>query len=104
MLFRSNFFRYHAIRVFTLKEQPDLVLGWLQTSLKEHNLGLIPEQWEEFQAACNPLQRKILQSLKAGQTFDEIAQSTNLKPKQVTGEWAQLYLDAQNLRQEANSS
>ncbi|MEM6435059.1 MAG: HetZ-related protein 2 [Cyanobacteria bacterium P01_D01_bin.115] len=96
--------RYHAIRVFTLKEQPDLVLGWLQTSLKEHNLGLIPEQWEEFQAACNPLQRKILQSLKAGQTFDEIAQSTNLKPKQVTGEWAQLYLDAQNLRQEASGS
>ncbi len=96
--------RYHAIRVFTLKEQPDLVLGWLKTSLKEHNLGLVPEQWEAFQANCNPLQKKILVSLKAGQSFDDIAQSTNLKVKQITGEWAQIYMEAQNLRQEANSS
>lgn len=96
--------RYHAIRVFTLKEKPDLVLGWLKTSLKEHNLGLIPEQWEAFQASRSPVQRKILNGLKAGRTFEEIAQETNLKVKQVTGEWAQLYLDAQNLRQEAGGS
>lgn len=96
--------RYHAIRVFTLKEQPDLVLGWLKTSLKEHNLGLIPEQWEEFQSSRNPLQRKILVGLKAGQSFDDIARDTNLKVKQITGEWAQIYLDAQSLRQEAQSS
>ena len=96
--------RYHAIRVFTLKEQPDLVLGWLKTSLKEHNLGLIPEQWETFQASCNPLQKKILASLKAGQSFEEIAQATNLKAKQITGEWAQIYLDAQSIRQDTSSS
>lgn len=95
--------RYHAIRVFTLKEQPDLVLGWLKTSLKEHNLGLIPEQWESFQSSCSPLQRRILTELKAGKSFDDIARETNLKVKQITGEWAQIYLDAQNLRQ-ANSS
>lgn len=96
--------RYHAIRVFTLKEQPDLVLGWLKTSLKEHNLGLVPERWEEFQTSCSPLQQKILVSLKAGQSFDDIAHSTNLKVKQITGEWAQIYMEAQSLRQEANSS
>ena len=96
--------RYHAIRVFTLKEKPDLVLGWLKTSLKDHNLGLIPEQWEAFQASCTPVQRKILNSLKAGQSFEEIAQETNMKVKQVTGEWAQLYLDAQSVRQEAGGS
>jgi DNA-binding protein Fis len=95
--------RYHAIRVFTLKEQPDLVLGWLKTSLQEHNLGLIPEQWEAFQASCNPVQRKILNGLKAGRTFDDIAQESNLKVKQVTGEWAQLYLNAQSLRQQSSS-
>ncbi|RZM75039.1 HetZ-related protein 2 [Leptolyngbya iicbica] len=96
--------RYHAIRVFTLKEQPDLVLGWLKTSLKDHNLGLIPEQWEAFQSSRSPIQRRILNDLKAGRSFDDIAKETNLKPKQITGEWAQIYLDAQSLRQEASSS
>jgi hypothetical protein len=96
--------RYHAIRVFTLKEQPDLVLGWLKTSLKDHNLGLIPEQWEAFQSSRSPIQRRILNDLKAGRSLDDIAQATNLKLKQVTGEWAQIYLDAQSLRQDASSS
>ncbi|MBE7383407.1 MAG: HetZ-related protein 2 [Leptolyngbya sp. SIO1E4] len=96
--------RYHAIRVFTLKEQPDLVLNWLKTSLKEHNLGLLPEQWEQFCADCNPLQQKILQALKSGNTFEDIAQASNLKLRQVTGEWAQLYLHAQTLRQGADDS
>lgn len=95
--------RYHAIRVFTLKEQPDLVLGWLKTSLKEHNLGLIPEQWEAFLSSRNPLQRRILTELKAGKSFDDIARETNLKVKQISGEWAQIYLDAQSLRQESSS-
>jgi DNA-binding NarL/FixJ family response regulator len=92
--------RYHAIRVFTLKEQPELVLGWLKTSLKDHNLGLMPNQWEQFQATCTPLQQKILRDLKGGRTLDEIAEETNLKLKDVAGEWAQLYLNAQSLRQE----
>lgn len=96
--------RYHAIRVFTLKEQPDLVLGWLKTSLKEHNLGLFPEQWEAFQSNCTPMQQRILHNLKAGRSFDEIAQETNLKVKQVMGEWAQIYLNAQDIRQKASSS
>jgi DNA-binding NarL/FixJ family response regulator len=96
--------RYHAIRVFTLKEQPDLVLGWLKTSLKDHNLGLTPEQWEDFYAARTPVQRKIVDLLKAGRNFEQVAKETNLKAKQVTGEWAQLYLDAQNLRQETSDS
>lgn len=91
--------RYHAIRVFTLKEQPDLVFGWLKTSLHEHNLGLLPEQWEQFSSACTPLQRRILQTLKEGASLEEIAKSNNMKIKQVTGEWAQLYLNAQSLRQ-----
>lgn len=94
--------RYHAIRVFTLKEQPDLVFSWLKTSLKDHNLGLLPEKWDKFYDARTPLQQKLIMELKAGHTFEEIAQNSNLKLKQVTTEWAQLYLDAQNLRQEDN--
>ncbi|MEL6384560.1 MAG: HetZ-related protein 2 [Cyanobacteria bacterium J06626_18] len=96
--------RYHAIRIFTLKEQPDLVFSWLKTSLKDHNLGLLPEQWEQFYTSCTPLQQKILASLKSGQTFEAIAQENNLKLRQVTGEWAQLYLNAQAMRQTADNN
>lgn len=90
--------RYHAIRVFTLKEQPELVLGWLKTSLQEHNLGLLPDQWEKFQQDRPPLQQQIIRQMKAGHSFEEIARRCNLKPKQVAGEWAQIYLAAQALR------
>lgn len=96
--------RYHAIRIFTLKEQPDLVFGWLKTSLQEHNLGLLPDQWDQFCRSRTPIQRRILQGLKSGMTFEEMAKAYNLKMKQVTGEWAQLYLDAQNLRQDTEES
>ena len=91
--------RYHAIRIFTLKEQPDLVFSWLKTSVKDHNLGLLPEQWEQLYESCTPLQQKILAALKSGQTFEAFAQENNLKLRQVMGEWAQLYLNAQSLRQ-----
>lgn len=91
--------RYHAIRVFTLKEQPDLVFSWLKTSLKDHNLGLTCDQWQQFCGQCTPIQLKIIEDIKAGRTFEGIAKARNLKMKQVTGEWAQLYLDAQALRQ-----
>ncbi|NER79770.1 MAG: HetZ-related protein 2 [Leptolyngbya sp. SIO1D8] len=94
--------RYHAIRVFTLKEQPDLVFSWLKTSLKDHNLGLLPDQWEQFWESCTPLQQRILNALKSGRTVEDIAQESNLKVRQVTGEWAQMYLNAQNLRQGAD--
>lgn len=94
--------RYHAIRIFTLKEQPDLVFGWLKTSLKEHNLGLLPDQWDQFYTSRTPLQQRILADLQAGRTFEDIAQTHSLRLRQVTGEWAQLYLDAQSVRQGTN--
>lgn len=89
---------YHAIRVFMLKEQPDLVFSWLKTSLKEHGFGLTPSQWDQFWQGCDSLEQRLLTGIKAGQSFDEIAQELNLKPKQVQALWAQLYLKAQELR------
>jgi DNA-binding NarL/FixJ family response regulator len=91
--------RYHAIKVFTLKEQPDLVLSWLKTSLKEHSLGLTPEQWQQFYDSCSPIQQTILEELKRGRSFEDIAEEKNMTLRQVTGEWAQIYLGAQGLRQ-----
>jgi DNA-binding CsgD family transcriptional regulator len=96
--------RYHAIRVFTLKEQPDLVFSWLKTSLKEHNLGLLPDQWAQFLSDRTPLQQQIIHQMKAGKSLDEIARNHNLKPRQVAGEWAQIYLAAQELRTEGSVS
>ncbi|NEQ33932.1 MAG: HetZ-related protein 2 [Leptolyngbya sp. SIO4C5] len=92
---------YHAIRVFTLKEQPQLVHSWLKTSLKEHNLGLTPIQWQEFFATCDPQQQHLLSAFKDGKSVDLVAKELNLRPKQVLSEWAKLYLTAQDLRNAA---
>ena len=89
---------YHAIKVFTLKEKPDLIFAWLKTSLKDHNLGLTPTQWQQFWSGLTPQQQHILERLKEGHGIDAIAQELKLKPKQVLSEWAKLYLAAQNLR------
>jgi DNA-binding CsgD family transcriptional regulator len=89
---------YHAIRIFTLKESPQMVLSWLKTSLDEHNLGLSASQWQTYWQTLDAAQQQILSGLKAGHSMDDIAQTLSLKPKQVMSEWAKLYLNAQALR------
>ncbi len=89
---------YHAIRVFSLKGKPELVANWLEASLKEHNLGLTPVQWQEFLNSLTPDQHQLLELLKSGQSIATIAQDLNLKTNQVMGEWSKLYLAAQAIR------
>jgi DNA-binding CsgD family transcriptional regulator len=89
---------YHAIRVFAFKHQSELVGTWLGTTLVEHQLGLTYEQWQRFYDSCTPLQRQILEGLKAGKTPEAIGKELGLKTNQVTGEWSKLYLAAQALR------
>lgn len=89
---------YHAIRIFTLKEQPELVLGWLKTTLTDHDLGLTPTQWQTYWQTLDPSQQQLLAEFKQGKDVDAIAQKLGCKPKQVMSEWAKLYLAAQNLR------
>ena len=89
---------YHAIRIFTLKEQPDLVFSWLKTSLKQHNLGLTAQEWDSYWASLKPDQQKMLTAFKAGEPVERIAKSFELTPKQVTSRWAELYLLAQETR------
>ncbi|MBW4497303.1 MAG: HetZ-related protein 2 [Oscillatoria princeps RMCB-10] len=91
---------YHAIRVFAFKIQPELVGSWLQTSLTEHSLGLPPAGWQQYWDSLTPVQRQLLQLLKAGQSVEAIAKTLKLKPAQVAGEWSKLYLAAQTLRNE----
>lgn len=89
---------YHAIRVFALKIQPELVASWLETSLNEHSLGLTPAQWQQYWHSLTALQRELLELLRAGNSIHAIGEALKLKPNQVIGEWTKLYIAAQMLR------
>ncbi|MEM6450142.1 MAG: HetZ-related protein 2 [Cyanobacteria bacterium P01_D01_bin.105] len=89
---------YHAIRIFTLKEQPDLVFSWLKTSLKQNNLGLTPSEWDTYYSALAGPQQQLLSAFKAGSTVQEIAKTIGRTEKQITSQWAELYLKAQDIR------
>jgi DNA-binding CsgD family transcriptional regulator len=89
---------YHAVRVFALKGQPELVDSWLSISLEEHNLGLTPNQWQQLDEKLTPPGRQILDLRRAGNSIEAIAQYLKLKTHQVLGEWTKVYLVAQALR------
>jgi DNA-binding protein Fis len=89
---------YHAVRVFALKNKPELVDTWLGTSLTEHNFGLAPAQWEQLLEKITPTQRQILELRKAGESIEAIAPKLKLKAHQAMGEWTKVYLAAQELR------
>ena len=94
---------YHAIRVFALKQQPELIASWLEISLNDNSLGLTPSKWREYWQNLNHQQRHLVEALKSGATLEEIAKELNLKTNQVISEWTQLYLDAQSLRNSSKS-
>lgn len=89
---------YHAIRIFTLKKQPDLVFAWLKTALKQNNLGLTPTEWTDYWSSLSDEQQQLLNAFKAGKTIKEVAQAFNITEKQVTSQWTELYLLAQDRR------
>ncbi|TVQ08710.1 MAG: hypothetical protein EA368_11140 [Leptolyngbya sp. DLM2.Bin27] len=89
---------YHAIRIFALREQPTLVLGWLKTSLQEHNFGLTPAQWDQFWHSLNAEEQVVLTAYKDNQSIDALAHQLNLRARQIQAQWVQLYLRAQELR------
>ncbi len=95
---------YHAIRVFAVKQQPELVASWLEISLNEHGLGLTTKQWQEYWQNLNPQQRYLIEGLKSGTSVEEIAKKLNLKTNQVISEWTKLYLAAQSLRNSSYSN
>jgi DNA-binding NarL/FixJ family response regulator len=89
---------YHAVKVFGLKQQPELVSHWLGTTLEEHSFGLTPKQWQEFWEQLTPCQRQVVELRKSGKNLDAIAYTLNRKLNQVTNEWHKLCLVAQTLR------
>ena len=89
---------YHAIRVFALKDKPELIDNWLGVSIEDHNLGLTPNKWQELQEKLTQKQLKILELRKTGIAFDAIAEQLKMRTHQVMGEWTKIYLAAQTLR------
>jgi hypothetical protein len=89
---------YHAVKVFAIKDKPELVENWLSTSLKEDGLGLTPKQWEQLGEEISPLGKEILDRRKAGDSLAGIGEKLQLKTHKVIGEWTKVYLVAQNLR------
>lgn len=89
---------YHAVRIFALKNEPELVASWLETSLQDNSLGLTPAEWEEYWEDLTPIQRQLLDQMKAGKSVPEIAKDLNWKASQVMSEWSKLYLAAQTIR------
>lgn len=89
---------YHAVRVFAIKDKPELVENWLSTSLKEDGLGLTPKQWEQLGEKLSPLGQEILNRRKAGDSLAGIGEKLEMKTHKVIGEWTKVYLVAQNLR------
>lgn len=89
---------YHAVRVFALKNKPELVSKWLEISLQEHSFGLTPQQWQQYWEQLTSPQRQIIELFKLGKNIEAIAQVLHLKTHQVMGEWTQMYLLAQTLR------
>ncbi|MBD2137380.1 HetZ-related protein 2 [Anabaena sp. FACHB-1237] len=89
---------YHAVRVFAIKGNSELVDNWLSISLTEHNLGLTQQKWQLLYEKITPLGQQILNLRKAGNSIESIAQELNMKTHQVLSEWTKVYLVAQALR------
>ncbi|MFO0409795.1 MAG: HetZ-related protein 2 [Dolichospermum sp.] len=89
---------YHAVRIFAIKHQPELVDNWLSASLKEDNLGLTATEWQQLEEQLTPLAQQVLNLCKAGNSIEEIAQKLQRKTHQVLSEWTKIYLAAQKLR------
>jgi hypothetical protein len=89
---------YHAVKVFAVKSQPELVADWLKTSMKENNLGLTISQRQELEQGLSDQQLQVLVGIQAGESIEVLAKKLSLKTNQVVGEWSQIYLQAQEMR------
>ncbi len=81
-------FKYHLIR-FALSHRWELVHQWLEADL-DRNLGLTPQEWQQFQAQLEPHQLKLLQLRQQGQPIAEIAPLVGLTPVQAERQWFKL--------------
>lgn len=92
---------YHAVRVFGLKHQPELVSCWLETSLQSHGFGLTTEQWQQFKEKLTPRQCMVVELKKQGKSIEQIALGLNIKINQAIDEWNRVCLIAHEKRNQS---
>ena len=89
-------FKYHLLR-FALSHHWQLVHEWLGVDL-ERNLGLLPQQWQEFQNRLDSQQRELLQMKRLRYNDKAICQALGCTLAQTQRQWAKLLEQAWEVR------
>lgn len=89
-------FKYHLIR-FSLSHHWELVHQWLGADL-DHNLGLTPQQWQNFQQQLSEPQRELLDLKQQGLSERAIAQKLGCTVAQLQRQWSKLLGQAWEIR------
>ncbi|WP_448561764.1 heterocyst differentiation protein HetZ [Trichothermofontia sp.] len=89
-------FKYHLIR-FSLSHHWEIVHQWLGADL-DHNLGLTPQQWQNFQQQLNEQQRELLHLKQQGLSERTIAQKLGCTVAQLQRQWSKLLGQAWEIR------
>jgi hypothetical protein len=89
-------FKYHLLR-FALSHHWELVHEWLEAGL-EKNLGLTPQQWQQFNASITDKQNKLLNLKQQGLPDAEAAKIVGLTPTQYQKQWTRLLEQAWDIR------
>jgi hypothetical protein len=89
-------FKYHLIR-FALLHKWELVHEWLEASLHT-NLGLAPQQWEDYRSQLDDKHRALLDLKQQGQPDDKIAKALGLSMAQLQKRWFKILEQAWEIR------
>ncbi|MDH6060470.1 heterocyst differentiation protein HetZ [Chrysosporum bergii ANA360D] len=89
-------FKYHLIR-FALLHRWELVHEWLEASLNT-NLGLTPQQWNDYTGQLDDQQRSLLKLKQEGQADEKIAKILGLSIAQLQKRWFKILEQAWEIR------
>ncbi len=89
-------FKYHLIR-FALLHRWELVHEWLEADLRT-NLGLTPQQWENYTEQLDEKHRSLLNLKQQGQPDDKIAKILGLSMAQLQKRWFKILEQAWEIR------
>ncbi|HEY9810347.1 MAG TPA: heterocyst differentiation protein HetZ [Halomicronema sp.] len=89
-------FKYHLIR-FALRHRWELVHQWLEADL-EKNLGLLPQQWQEWLAKMGAENKELIKLKQQGFADAAIAQKLGCTVNSVQKRWFKLLEQAWELR------
>jgi len=89
-------FKYHLVR-FALSHRWELVHQWLEADL-DLNLGLAPQQWQDFQTRLDETQKALLTLKQQKLTDAAIAQALGFTTTQIQKQWFKLLEQAWEIR------